>query len=185
MFKSHFPDPVLVKATIYLFYFLFFFKLVKPWLSADGHLSLILTVSAAEGEGAEDPDLALGRPPSTDSCPPSCRPRRRRPGPRPAGWAAREGVLPQVVQHVVLALLLGHRAAGKPRITSLVWLVWGIFKQLCVLLIVVICLQVIIVFHSFHLFPAGIALSGEGQKLPEEERHGRAASHRFRRRRGW
>lgn len=69
-------------------------------------------MSALEGEGSEDPNMAVGRPASSYARATPSRSPRRNPRPCPSGRAVRAGVLRQMVQHVLLALLLGDGAPG-------------------------------------------------------------------------
>lgn len=122
-------------------------------------------MSALEGEGSEDPNMAVGRSASSYACATPSRSPGRSPRPRPSGRAVRAGVFRQMVQHVLLALLLGHGAPGvyKMRMHFSSLNVFG--DRLCSISV-------------------GDALPGDVQELPEKKRHGRAAAHRLRRRRG-
>lgn len=74
---------------------------------------LLLLVSAHEGKSAEDPDLALERAPASNPGAPTSQPSRQRPRSCPSGWPPGEGILCQMEQYVLLALLLGFRVTGK------------------------------------------------------------------------
>lgn len=131
-------------------------------------VSSLLTVPPNEGQSPEGYNMAMGGASCTHTRPPTRWPPCWRSWPPAPGGPQGKGVLRQVVQHVLLALFLGPWAAGQ-RSSFPFDLV-----RLC--------------FTSRHLTrhshacrwsSVGAQLSGDVPQLPEEDRHGRAATCRF------
>lgn len=75
-------------------------------------LSYFLTVSANEGQSPEGFNMAMGGATRPDACPSACWPPWWCSWPPTTGRPQGEGVLCQVVQYVLLALLLGAGTTG-------------------------------------------------------------------------